>query len=85
MKRFQSAGETRRLLSIHDQITNPLPLCRDPVPATEYRAARARVPFRRKRHASIRSSTKLRMPSASGAVPHDVLALQKERELSHAS
>jgi hypothetical protein len=40
---FQSAGQAQRFLSAHDQINNLFPLCRDHVPATEYRAARTRA------------------------------------------
>ena len=43
MKRFKSAGQAQRLLSAHDQINNLSPLCREHVPATEYRAARTRA------------------------------------------
>jgi putative transposase len=43
MKRFKSAGQAQRFLSAHDQINNLFPLCRDHVPATEYRAARTRA------------------------------------------
>ncbi len=42
MKRFKSPGQAQRFLSVHDQINNLFPLCRDHVTATEYRAARAR-------------------------------------------
>jgi hypothetical protein len=40
MKRFKSAGQAQRFLSAHDQINNLFPLCREPVTATDYRAAR---------------------------------------------
>jgi putative transposase len=40
MKRFKSAGPAQRFLSAHDQINNLFPLCREHVPATDYRAAR---------------------------------------------
>jgi putative transposase len=43
MKRFKSAGQAQRFLSAHDQINNLLPLRRDHVTATEYRAARTRA------------------------------------------
>ena len=43
MKRFKSAGQAQRFLSAHDQINNLLPLCRDHVTATEYRAMRTRA------------------------------------------
>jgi putative transposase len=43
MKRFKSAGQAQRFLSAHDQINNLFPLCRDRVPATDYRAARTRA------------------------------------------
>jgi putative transposase len=39
MKRFKSAGQAQRFLSAHDQINNLFPLCRDRVPATDYRAS----------------------------------------------
>src|SRR5687768_2636402 len=43
MKRFKSAGQAQRFLSAHDQINNLFLLCRDHVPATDYRAARRRA------------------------------------------
>jgi putative transposase len=43
MQRFKSAGQAQRFLSAHDQINNLFPLCREHVPATEYRAARTRA------------------------------------------
>ena len=43
MKRFKSAGQAQRFLSAHDQINNLFHLCRDHVPASEYRAARGRA------------------------------------------
>jgi putative transposase len=43
MKRFKSAGQAQRFLSAHDQINNLFPLCREHVPATDYRAARTRA------------------------------------------
>jgi putative transposase len=43
MKRFKSAGQAQRFLSAHDQINNLFPLCREYVPATDYRAARKRA------------------------------------------
>jgi putative transposase len=43
MKRFKSPGQAQRFLSTHDPINNLLPLCREHVPATEYRAARTRA------------------------------------------
>ena len=43
MKRFKSAGQAQRFLSAHDQINNLLPLRREHVTATEYRAARTRA------------------------------------------
>jgi putative transposase len=43
MKRFKSAGQAQRFLSAHDQINNLFPLCREHVPATDYRAARRRA------------------------------------------
>jgi putative transposase len=43
MKRFKSAGQAPRFLAAHDQINNLFPLCREHVPATEYRAARTRA------------------------------------------
>ena len=43
MKRFKSAGQAQRFLSAHDQINNLLPLCREHVTATEFRAARTRA------------------------------------------
>jgi putative transposase len=43
MKRFESAGQAQRFLSAHDQINNLFPLCREHVPATDYRAARRRA------------------------------------------
>ena len=43
MKRFKSPGQAQRFLSAHDQINNLIPLCRDHVTATEYRAMRTRA------------------------------------------
>jgi len=43
MKRFKAAGQAQRFLSAHDQINNVFPLCRDHLPATDYRAARRRA------------------------------------------
>src|SRR5918994_284912 len=43
LKRFKSAGQAQRFLSAHDQINNLFPLCREHVPANEYRAARTRA------------------------------------------
>ena len=43
IKRFKSAGQAQRFLSAHYQINNLFPLCRDHVPAIEYRAARTRA------------------------------------------
>jgi putative transposase len=43
MKRFKSAGQTQRFLSVHDQINNLFHLHREHVPASEYRAARGRA------------------------------------------
>ena len=43
MKRFKSAGQAQRFLAAHDQINNLFPLCREYVPATDYRAARRRA------------------------------------------
>jgi len=43
MKRFKSAGQAQRFLSAHDQINNLFPLCRDHLPAIDYRAARRRA------------------------------------------
>jgi putative transposase len=43
MKRFKSAGQAQRFLSAHDQINNLFPLCREHVPATDYRAAKRRA------------------------------------------
>jgi putative transposase len=43
MKRFKPAGQAQRFLSAHDQINNLFPLCRDHLPATDYRAARRRA------------------------------------------
>src|SRR6187401_2718093 len=42
-KRFKSAGQAQRFLAAHDQINNLFPLCREYVPATDYRAARRRA------------------------------------------
>jgi putative transposase len=39
----KSAGQAQRFLSAHDQINNLFPLCREHVPATDYRAARTRA------------------------------------------
>jgi putative transposase len=43
MKRFKSAGQAQRFLSAHDRINNLFHLRRNHVPASEYRAARARA------------------------------------------
>ena len=43
MKRFKSTGQAQRFLAAHDQINNLFPLCREYVPATDYRAARTRA------------------------------------------
>jgi putative transposase len=43
MKRFKSTGQAQRFLAAHDQINNLFPLCREYVPATDYRAARRRA------------------------------------------
>ena len=43
MKRFKSAGQAQRFLSAHDQISNLFHLCRDHVPADQYRAARTQA------------------------------------------
>ena len=43
MQRFKSARQAQRFLSAHDQINNLFHLRRDHVPASEYRAARARA------------------------------------------
>src|SRR6201997_5494015 len=43
MKRFKSAGQTQRFLSAHDQINNLFHLCRDHVPAAQYRAVRTQA------------------------------------------
>ncbi|HJU17946.1 MAG TPA: IS6 family transposase [Stellaceae bacterium] len=43
MKRFKSAWQAQRFLSVHDQINNLFRLRRDRVPAGEYRAARERA------------------------------------------
>src|SRR3954465_778590 len=43
MKRFKSPGQAQRFLSAHDQINNLFHLCRDHVPASEYRAARTQA------------------------------------------
>src|SRR4051812_13589330 len=43
MKRFKSAGQAQRFLSAHDGISNLFHLRRHKVPATQYRAARART------------------------------------------
>ena len=42
-KRFKSARQAQRFLSAHDQINNLFLLPRHRMPATEYRAARARA------------------------------------------
>src|SRR3954469_16740977 len=39
MKRFKSPGQAQRFLSAHDRINNLFHLRRDPLNATEYRAA----------------------------------------------
>jgi putative transposase len=43
MKRFKSARQVQRFLSAHDQINNLFHLRRHHIPASEYRAARART------------------------------------------
>src|SRR3954467_3937513 len=43
MKRFKSAGQAQRFLSVHDQINNLFHLRRDLVPADQYRAARTQA------------------------------------------
>jgi putative transposase len=43
MKRFKSAGQAQRFVSVHGQINNLFHLRRDHVTAREYRAARARA------------------------------------------
>src|SRR5215216_4213038 len=43
MKRFKSARQAQRFLSAHDQINNLFPLCREHVPARQYRAARTQA------------------------------------------
>jgi putative transposase len=43
MKHFKSTRQAQRFLSAHDQINNLFHLRRDHVPASEYRAARARA------------------------------------------
>src|SRR5829696_97442 len=43
MKRFKSPGQAQRFLSAHDQINNLFYLCRDHLPARQYRAARTRA------------------------------------------
>src|SRR3954451_20319304 len=43
MKRFASAGQAQRFLSAHDPINNLFHLRRDPLPASEYRAARTQA------------------------------------------
>src|SRR4051794_32461780 len=43
MKRFKSPRQAQRFLSAHDQINNLFPLCRDHLPAAEYRAVRAQA------------------------------------------
>ena len=43
MKRFKSAGQAQRFLSAHDQISNLFHLCRDHLPAAQYRAARTQA------------------------------------------
>ena len=43
MKRFRPPRQPRRSLSAHDQTANPFHPRRDHVPASEYRAARARA------------------------------------------
>jgi putative transposase len=40
---FKSARQARRFLSSHDQISNLFLLHRDPIPASEHRAARRRA------------------------------------------
>src|SRR4051794_5448280 len=43
MKRFKSAGQAQRFLSAHDGINNLFHLCRDHLPAEQYRAARTQA------------------------------------------
>ena len=43
MKRFKSPGQAQRFLSAHDQADNLFHLCRDHLPAAEYRAVRAQA------------------------------------------
>ena len=43
MKRFKSPGQAQRFLSAHDGINNLFQLCRDQVPATQYRADRSQA------------------------------------------
>src|SRR5436190_4801213 len=43
LKRFKSPRQAQRFLSAHDQINNLFPLCRDHLPAAEYRAVRAQA------------------------------------------
>src|SRR3954449_5466415 len=43
MKRFKSAGQAQRFLSVHDRINNLFCLYRDRLPASEYRAVRAQA------------------------------------------
>ncbi|EWY35894.1 transposase [Skermanella stibiiresistens SB22] len=43
MKRFKSAGQVQRFVSIHNPIANLFHLRRDHVTASQYRAARAQA------------------------------------------
>ena len=43
MKRFKSAGQVQRFLSIHDSIANLFHFPRNRLAAVEYRAARAQA------------------------------------------
>jgi putative transposase len=43
MKRFKSSGQAQRFLSAHDGINNLFHLCRDHLPAEQYRAARTQA------------------------------------------
>ena len=43
MKRFKSARQAQRFLSVHDQVNNLFHLRRDHVTAVQHRAARARA------------------------------------------
>ena len=43
MKRFKSARQAQRFLSVHDQINNLFQFRRDHLPTSEYRAARTQA------------------------------------------